>query len=89
MMYLMSDNESDANNALNQINFNCGFPNDDAATWSRVLKAYEQNIWFLDNVPPEGYRGQTEIFTYAQMMMGVTNVTESDGDSSWFSPPEP
>lgn len=89
MKYLMSENESDAFAALNKINTNCGFPNEDAQTWANFMKAYEQDIWFFSNPPPEGYEGQHHQFTYDQMIDGVVNVTESDGDSSWFPPAPP
>jgi hypothetical protein len=87
LTYLMAVNESDVITALNKINENCNFPDSCTQSWSDVQKAYEQDIWFFFNVPENGYTSACASFTREQMMDGVVNVTESDGDSSWFPPP--
>lgn len=86
LLYLMADNQDDAVTALKKINENCGFPNPCAQTWSDLSQAYQQNIWFFVNPPDYGYQSACGLFTRDEMMSGVVNVTESNGDSSWFPP---
>lgn len=86
LLYLMADNEIDAVNALNKINENCNFPDACTQNWANLQQAYEQDIWFFFGPPDNGYKSECTCITRDQMMDGVVNVTESDGDSSWFPP---
>ena len=86
MNFLMSTTESDIDDAIAQIDSNCGWPNEYSTTWATKRKAYQQDIWYFKNPPVDGYTDEHESFTRIEMMDGVVNVTESDGDSSWYPP---
>lgn len=86
MKFLMAYNEPDVQAAIDQINSNCGWPDENTTTWAKVRKSYSDEIWFFVKPPIEGYKDQWKSFTQEQMISGIINVEESDGDSSWFPP---
>ena len=86
MNFLTSTTESDIDAAIAQIDSNCGWPNAYTNTWAEKRQAYQQNIWFFKNPSPNGYMDEYESFAREEMMDGVVNVTESDGNSNWFPP---
>jgi len=47
-MYLIFFTENKANEALDKINANMGFPDGKGTeTWAKVAKAHEQEIWYF------------------------------------------
>jgi hypothetical protein len=88
MKFLMADNVTDIQNAIDQINANCGWPDQYVDTWDVIEQAYNQDIWFFSNPKPEGYTNIIKSFTYEEMMADVVNVTTTNGDSSWWPPEE-
>lgn len=84
-LFLVSTNEQDVINANNQIGSNCGLPTQYTSQWDRVLKAYDQDFWFIIKPPVQGWNE----FSQAQMMQGVTNVTEEESQPDWWPPVVP
>jgi hypothetical protein len=73
--------------ANNQININCGFPDGITTTWAIPQASYsDPTLWFIAMPPSNGYRNGIVTLTQAQMIAGVSSVTETPYDPSWFPP---
>lgn len=73
--------------ANNQINSNCNFPDPETTTWAIPTKAYQQDFWFIPMPSPEGYKNSYGSWTQAQMINGVSNVSEEESQPNWWPPP--
>ena len=74
--------------ANNQINTNCGFPNNDAQNWDTPTPAYTPNtFWFIRKPPPGGLVYADRTYTQEEMINGVVNVIEQPYSPSWRPPP--
>lgn len=74
------------NAAIEQINANCGFPDACSYTWAVPRQAYEQDFYFIQMPPPEGYMSGCGSWTQEQMIAGVVNVEPRQSNSSWWPP---
>lgn len=84
-IYLMTTVEADAIAALAQIDANCGFPSAYAQTSREIFKAYQQDIWFISNIK-ETEKVDFDVFlTRDEILAGVTSLTPSNGDPSWWN----
>lgn len=81
--------QSEVTAANDQIDSNCGFPDGYTNTWDIPVQAYEQDFWFIRKPPVAGYKEPTRSFTQAQMIAGVTNVTEEESQPDWWPPVDP
>lgn len=75
--------------ANSQINTNCGFPDGYTDTWDIPTQAYNQDFWFIKKPPVDGYKEPSIMFSQAEMIAGVTNVTEQTSDDNWWPPLNP
>lgn len=77
-------------NAIETINKNCGFPNDEGTdTWGVPIKAHEQDFWFVLKPPAQGYRTRNHYFSQNEMIDGIVNLNTEEWQRSWISPIEP
>lgn len=79
--------QQEITDALDRINSNCSFPNEDCQTWDIPTQAYLQNFWFFKKPPVSGYRQKDRFFSQQTMIEGVTNVTEQPFQDSWMPQP--
>jgi len=79
--------QEDVEIANNQIGSNCGLPFGGTNAWAVPTLAYEQDFWFIPMPSPSGWtREDGTHFTQSEMINGVTNVEEEEGQPNWWPP---
>lgn len=78
--------EADVVAANDQINANCGFPDEYTETWAVPTQAYQSTFWFIIMPPPQGYMNPRASFTQQQMIDNVQNVSIEQSQPDWWPP---
>ena len=85
MTYLINTNQSICQAAADQIAVNCQLPTETTACWAIPTHAHDESCWFIPCPPNSGWTtDQGVTFTREQMLDGVVEMTEDEGQSSWF-----